>query len=207
MLEKTNFPCWVKNFVKGSLSSVKVAPFFGGALSNWIDILRGVKQGCPLSPLLFVIAYDPLRHFLTSIPSIRPFAFADDLALTSPSPSIYPALSLISSFSLVSGLGINKDKSAVIAASPPSQFSSIDRQLRLSPWPDLTRKESGTHLGILFGRDVTLEDVWKGPLTKALAKLKANKTLIHSLPLSSRCLFINVFIVSNRKKAREPPLL
>jgi hypothetical protein len=150
-----------------------------------------------LSPLLFLIAYDLLLVFLSSFPTIRSFAFADDLALTSPSVSaIYPALSLVSEFSLVSGLGINKDKSAVVPASSPKKFAQIRLELKASPWPDLPLKDSGTHLGILIGRDVSLEDIWGSPMSKALAKLKTNKNLIHALPLSSRFLFVNVFIVS-----------
>ena len=83
---------------------MKVSPFFGGALLDWIDIVRGVKKGCPLSLLLFLIAYDPLLHYLSKIHAIRSFAFADELALTSTSVSgISPALSLISVFSKISG--------------------------------------------------------------------------------------------------------
>ena len=67
VLERTGFPLWLRNFVKGSLHSVKVSPFFGGELADWIDILRGVKQGCPLSPLLFIIAYDPLLYHLAHL--------------------------------------------------------------------------------------------------------------------------------------------
>ena len=49
------------------------------------------------------------------MPGIRSFAYADDLALFSDSvKTISPALLLISEFSLVSGLGVNKDKSAAI---------------------------------------------------------------------------------------------
>ena len=100
VLCRVGFPPWFRNFVKGSLSAVKVAPFFGGVPTDWIDIRRGVKQGCPLSPLLFLIAYDPLLHFVSLLPSVKPFAFADDLALFSDSVrSISPALTLISSFS------------------------------------------------------------------------------------------------------------
>jgi hypothetical protein len=102
----------------------------------------------------------------------------------------------VSEFSVVSGLGINKDKSVVVSTSSPKKFGRIRRELKASPWPDLPLKDSGTHLGILIGRDVTLEGVWSSPMSKALARLKANKNLIHSLSLSTRFLFINVFIVS-----------
>ena len=51
-------------------------------------------------------------------------------------------------------------------------------------------------MGILVGRQVTLEMLWKGPVGKALAKVQACKTLVRSFPLSLRVVFTNVFIVS-----------
>lgn len=96
----------------------------------------------------------------------------------------------------MSGLGINKDKSAVISTGSPRFSSQIKLDLKSSPWPDLVLKESGTHLGILIGRDVTLENIWASPMAKAEAKLKNCRSLIHSFPLPTRLLFINVFIVS-----------
>jgi hypothetical protein len=38
--------------------------------------------------------------------------------------------------------------------------------------------------------------LWKGPLDKAIAKIEATKVLVRSLSLSTRILFVNVFIVS-----------
>ena len=114
------FPSWFRHFVKGTLHGVKVAPFFGGDLTDWIDILRGVKQGCPLSPLLFIIAYEPLLFKLSRMEGFSPYAFADDLALFVDSMStIAPALSLISVFSVVSGLGFNKEKSVALPTAGP----------------------------------------------------------------------------------------
>ena len=183
--------------MKGTLHGVKVAPFFGGDLTDWIDILRGVKQGCPLSPLLFIIAYDPLLFKLSRMEGFSSYAFADDLALFGDSVSaISPALSLISVFSVVSGLGVNKDKSVAIPTAGPLKWPAIRLELASCPWKDLPLKESGTHLGILVGRQVTLEMLWKGPVGKALAKVQACKTLVRSFPLSLRIVFTNVFIVS-----------
>ena len=60
----------------------------------------------------------------------------------------------------------------------------------------MSLRESGVHLGVLIGKEVTLEDVWSGPLTKAEAKLKVCRGLVRSLPLPTRLLFVNVFVVS-----------
>src|SRR6185437_6774477 len=75
VLDKAEFPLWVRRFVRGSLANVRVTPFFGSLTGQWIPIERGVKEGCPLSPLLFNIAYDPLLYrlrLLASPPVPRP---------------------------------------------------------------------------------------------------------------------------------------
>lgn len=197
VLARVGFPPWVRNFVKGSLSNVKVAPFFGDGLLDWISIDRGVKQGCPLSPLLFIIAYDPLIFHLARDPNIKLFVFADDIAIITNSVSdIAPSLLLITSFSNVSGLGINKSKSMVIPSCPPEDWALIQEQLRASSWPDLTVQAAGTHLGILIGRDVTLEDIWKGPITKASDRIRNCSHIVKNMSIRYRIIFINTFIVS-----------
>jgi len=197
ILKRVRFPDWFLRFVRGMLTNVSVAPCFGKSTSVWIDIERGVKQGCPLSPLLFIIAYDPLLYSLSRIPDIRYFAFADDLAITTDRiSSISPALSAISLFSVVSGLGINKDKSFVLTSAPLSHVPLIRSGLSATPWPDLSLKDKGTHLGIVIGREVTLDDIWSVPLNKALSILHASRVFIKSLSLPNRILFVNVFIVS-----------
>ena len=105
ILDHIGLDRWFVNVVRALLFAVRVTPVLGEPTDVWIRILRGIKQGCPLSPLIFVLCMDPLLFFLSSIDDVRPFAFADDLAMyTEHVLSFLSALSLYTDFSLASGL-------------------------------------------------------------------------------------------------------
>ena len=134
------------------------------------------------SPLLFIIAYDPLLSRISTLPGISPYAFADDLAFTADTVEIIsPALLLISEFSELSGLGINRDKSCVISSAPSSTHSSLRDSLLACPWPLLPLRPITTHLGIPIGRDVTLENIFEVPYSKALSRLATTKPVVSKL--------------------------
>ncbi|GBN17408.1 Retrovirus-related Pol polyprotein from type-1 retrotransposable element R2 [Araneus ventricosus] len=55
--------------------------------TDYIDVRRGVKQGCPLSGILFNLSIHPtLRRIQGNASDHRIFAFADDIALLADSP-------------------------------------------------------------------------------------------------------------------------
>ena len=82
-----------------------------------------------------------------------------------------------------------------VPTADPKHWPAIREALRNCPWPDLPLRETGTHLGVLVGREVTLAHLWAAPTAKAETRLKTNKVLITSLSLSTRMLYMNVFII------------
>ena len=61
-----SFISWVRLLYTGIRSSVLI----NGYTSNWFYPSRGVRQGCPLSPLLYVLSIEVLAVALRSHPSI-----------------------------------------------------------------------------------------------------------------------------------------
>ena len=124
---------WIRIFLSNLTSKINL----NGYLSNSIPVKRGIRQGCPLSMLLFIIAIEPLtRKILASAnfkgislgkTTLKVSHFADDLTLFITHPSSFSTLlEILNQFSLFSGLKINHDKTTIISNSPDliSSFQS-----------------------------------------------------------------------------------
>jgi hypothetical protein len=194
VLRRIGLPVWLINVIEALLADVEVSPVLANDKSLRIPIKRGVKQGCPLSPILFIILFDVLLHAIsTAIPCVRHLAAADDLALTCPDlPPLFEAMLIISAFSDASGLGINYDKSALLPTILSDNLAPI---LRLSPWPDLVLTTSYTHLGVLIGADVTTEMIFEKAHEKAVARLTGFAPAVRRLPIHRRNTIINTYII------------
>lgn len=105
-----SFTRWVSAIYDSPQAKVK----YCGFESSIFPITRGTRQGCPLSPLLFILALEPLAEAIRSHPDIagvevagishKLSLFADDILLTITKPriSLPNLLSLLDTFATFS---------------------------------------------------------------------------------------------------------
>lgn len=67
-----NFVKWIRILYEAPIAKVRI----NGECSEWFQLARGMRQGCPLLPLLFALAIEPLAIALRSSPNVRGFRSA-----------------------------------------------------------------------------------------------------------------------------------
>ena len=195
VIDKIGLPDWLGKLVKGLYHLARVTPVFGAKPTGvWIDLRRGVRQGCPLSPLLFAIAMDPLIEQLRKLEDVSTFAFADDLAFSAGFKSAFiPVMLLIDAFTGVSGLGINKDKTVLVYVD--SKDTAEDWVKTSSPWDDLQVKDRCLYLGVLIGSTVTTVDVFAAAMVKLRGRARSFYPVTRSFSVQRRIHLFNIFIL------------
>lgn len=58
---------WVVTLYRGSLANIRIK----GSLSDTVHIQNGMKHGCPLSPLLFILTLEPFLRSVNADSSIQ----------------------------------------------------------------------------------------------------------------------------------------
>ena len=190
-IRRLGLPLWLSNLVRGLLCEVVVHYLFQGSVVASISVHRGVKQGCPLSPLLFAICYDVLLCQLRQCPNVACWAMADDLAMGSTTfSSFHQPMRVVSRFRRFSGLGQNMDKTHVLAA----QDSDLSAEIRASPWPDMKQADSETYLGVPIGRSLTLTDIFEPTVEKISQRCDQFSGALRKMSLQRRIITFNIFV-------------
>ena len=113
---------WVKLFYNDAKSCVSN----NGTMSELFKIERGVRQGCPLSPYLFIICIELLSNMVMKHEDIRGIKiagtefktslFADDAAFITDGTrkSFETLINIMDNFSYISGLCLNTSKCQVL---------------------------------------------------------------------------------------------
>ena len=159
ILEKMGFSKAFISIIQLFYKDIFSVCLVNGHQSNPFSIRRGVRQGCPLSMLLYVISQEPLYRAFKSTQHIQPFqlpcretkllGYADDTTLFVNSDySIEYIFKILKDFGMASGVIVNTNKSRILG------FGNWKNR---EDWPvsDLrTEKSEIEILGIIFSRDI-----------------------------------------------------
>jgi len=190
----------------------------GGEKFEGFDITAGIRQGCPLSPLLFAVVADLLlRRLKSKFPGSSRRAYADDLAMVIPNMVKEGGriLNCFSDYHRISGLQLNMSKVVIIPlwrpnprtfegtyrhgpsfVGPFNSNSAIIKSgiIQLYPgWGPATVSGKAKYLGFTIGPEAG-DDTWNDTLSKAMKRVeswqKVGCSLFYTVTL------FNVYILS-----------
>ena len=174
---------------------------------EWFKHRTGLRQGDPLSPMMFILAMEPLQIMLNKATEkgllspicnrrakLRISLFADDAAifLNPITDEVQVVRNILDAFATVSGLTTNTTKSAAY----PVKCEDLDLQHIMEPFQCPIKKFPCTYLGLpLHVKQVRRVDIqplidkvgkrlqaWKGTLLNRAGRLKLVNSVLTSIP-------------------------
>ena len=136
-----NFGPVFLNWIKTLYSNISTCVINNGFLTNYFRVSRGVRQGCPLSPYLFITCNEIFNALVISNTTIGGITicnqtikisnYADDTVIVTNGSqnSLKEVISILDRFSQASGLKVNLDKSYLFPVGP--LFSDPPRYLMI----------------------------------------------------------------------------
>ena len=125
-LESFNFGSSIINWIKLCYQNIESCILNNGWASGYFTLDRGVRQGCPLSPYIFIICVELLAEKIRQNKTIKGISvqdeeinisqFADDatIILDGSKESFTAALQDLEQFGSISGLRLNNKKTEVL---------------------------------------------------------------------------------------------
>ena len=183
-----HFCNWIKIFYSNIFSSVKC----NGFLTPYFRLKNSVKQGCPISALLYVLIAEPLSAAIKQNKNIKGivipntneeakiFSHADDTTLTlSDMNSVKETFSVLELYGKASGAKLNRTKSEIMALGRSKIGQKDLDDLQIKNCKDVIQL-----LGIWIGKDKKLCETlnWEdkiNKITKILAFWKSRYLTIH----------------------------
>lgn len=191
-----SFLKWIKILYNSSETCV----LNRGQSSGWFPFKRGIRQGCPISPFLFVLAVEGLAEVIRSRQDIRGLRlldsetkilqFADDSTIfAEDEPSLLNTLHTIESFKGLSGLGLNLQKSQGLNIGDLPLIHPTSKSL---PWDNQAKI-----LGIKFQLELAEGDEWNLNFAPAIRKMErvCNSWRFRNVSLKGRAVILNTLVL------------
>lgn len=194
------FVKWIEIFYNGISSAVKC----NGFLSKYFYVQNGIRQGCPISALLYVLAAEPLHSRIMQNDNIQGicipnsskkgliYQHADDTTLSvSNKKSISESFIEFDLYSKASGAKINKQKSEILCIGKGVLSDNEKEEYGLEVCENNIQL-----LGVFIGKDKKLceEMNWKSKIDKI--KCLLNMWLQRHLTIQGRVTIVNSLMMS-----------
>ncbi len=189
-----NFMKWIRILYKGAITKIKC----NGFLTQCFKITRSIRQGCPLSALLYSLVAEPLGLTVKHEEGIKGigieggesviFQYADDTTLLLKDlGSVGKAMQIVQKYCRGSGAKVNEDKTV---------YMRFGRVALLTEQFTFKETKEIKILGVLMGRDEKKagETMWE----EALGGIERRLTFwkLRTLTLKGKVLVLNVLMIS-----------
>eukprot|EP00253_Pinus_taeda_P022245 PITA_22245 len=183
-LKKFGFSSKIVDIISGCISNLWTAPLINGRPRNFFKSSRGLRQGCPLSPFLYIIMAETLSVHLENlrlkreimgisiergIKEINHSLFADDTLLIGGASTLMARRfkRVLDAFLQVSGGKLNNRKCKIYTWNVPYQIQQSISQILDIP---LQRNWSSfSYLGLPLAKEHIKAEVW----TKHIEKMRS----------------------------------
>ena len=201
ILKKMKFPESVIKWINILYTDIQSVCLINGFFTDSFDIHKGVRQGCPLSMLFYVVFQDPLYVALEKASSIKPVeipggavlnvGYADDTNIfTNNEESFLEIFRIIKKFETATNSKLNINKTKVYGYGDWK-----DRTI----WPINNMKveiDFFSTLGIIFSSnyDIAMDTMWKNVFNKIKNRIPIIR--LRNFTLYQRAALVNCLIAS-----------
>eukprot|EP00253_Pinus_taeda_P013625 PITA_13625 len=206
--------------IKACIESPWIAPLVNGSPTNFFQAQRGIRQGCPLSPFLYILMADSLSRKLaveksvSSLPGLKPSEvstplnhdlFTDDsLLLGGVSTRIAKAFdNVLKSYCRVTGALINESKSGIYSWNAEQQ--EITNISRILGFKGQAKWDSFRYLGLPISSGANKRCFWTHIISKIKSKItnwggywltKGGKSILIKTQLSALPIYQSAFLLA-----------